>query len=1251
MKRHRPSTGNYFGKTDSDSYNKRPKWNVSDANMDGMHHVDRNVRTFETFHPLTRPNHASSSLVGSRTRIMIPHVDTPNAIAAAHLDALSERHPRFHLPECVNDNAFTPEQNHFFDRLLNTDQTFAMLGGAGVGKSYCLIFGIVFAKAARLFYYLHRNKPKNILSSNPLGNILAEMQVMPQTKDDDGADNVEYESNSNGDTSHLKCDEKEDDIEDDESSDDGDESDLLRANADLAGQLRGHLKESVRKCSRRYRLDPELEQLIVAHVQTESISGCKSQTIFVTSVTGMSAVNLMQTYDRMGNDWDLQFYTDDADICSSNASSKGSRHGTSDVSDYWCDDQALSELAIRVSALSFSVDTFHHWAGIGIHDHQWTKFENYLMRRRKSLLARKIVRYDACIDDPNFWKAPLSGSSSVPATPPPPRLTPKPDYTDPRTIYFPKGVTQRLSPQLGPPPPALHVLSPNYDYDRFCYRKKTKSQTPALDFKTMPHYEKAIRRIRRTLFVALDEAFMIDPQFIEISVRIIELVRRTTTDRDYDAANARPFRIMPAGDVCQLEPISSKQTGTAGSADERPKYIFRTHWWMSGGVQTSMLTLAFRQKDDEVFAQILNRTRYGENTEEDIELIQKRRLSVLRVMEDPSYQRFYPNNDDIAIPTPLLTHIYPMNYQVDRKNALVFEQLCRDHKDHSVHFFHSVIVVGPYPANLINIHISNSVRARIALGIESCRPRMSVNAKLTQDPLARAVREALRHEETTSTSKNTSLTLPQSLIPYDIGPSIAQSLMDPNNKNLPIQRMKYQLCRALALKIHSEPKPVYMSSSSSEAADVIAHENRRAEINGRALLDQVLFPDKQSREASAPDYFEVATYIEKTSKLVEALEFRLSLQQIVEDFCSFQLPSVFIHHCLTTAKNDMAPPIAVFTQSPHSSGSGNGCGGGGGSEMKRPVFRMIRGLPVCLTVNIDTAEGLVNNAPGVIVGFVDLWTLKIIDHDNPSLLGVSLAQPDWNAEAAARANANDNANSTCGHLPPSAPLPSPPALLSSASTTTTSSSALPLSPSYNVPSFWEGHNNVLPFFAGMSGQSRFSPIVDFARRSNHHARSSNQHTEINGRHVGRDRLAIDIGGELILPIAVEVPTASLKLFDGSPEYRLKDGRSSRAKITADIPSTHTTLVCLPLKQISAKTAHSVQGCTLDAVEVNLSENPPPNMTYLMLGRLRSLDTLFINGTFTRKMVVTNMDGVEFDKEQRRLHEMKKTKLPIPHRRK
>jgi len=92
-------------------------------------------------------------------------------------------------------------------------------------------------------------------------------------------------------------------------------------------------------------------------------------------------------------------------------------------------------------------------------------------------------------------------------------------------------------------------------------------------------------------------------------------------------------------------------------------------------------------------------------------------------------------------------------------------------------------------------------------------------------------------------------------------------------------------------------------------------------------------------------------------------------------------------------------------------------------------------------------------------------------------------------------------------------------------------------------------------------------------------------------------------------------------------------------------------VCLPLKQISAKTAHSVQGCTLDAVEVNLSENPPPNMTYLMLGRLRSLDTLFINGTFTRKMVVTNMDGVEFDKEQRRLHEMKKTKLPIPHRRK
>ena len=76
---------------------------------------------------------------------------------------------------------------------------------------------------------------------------------------------------------------------------------------------------------------------------------------------------------------------------------------------------------------------------------------------------------------------------------------------------------------------------------------------------------------------------------------------------------------------------------------------------------------------------------------------------------------------------------------------------------------------------------------------------MSVNAKLTQDPLARAVREALRHEETTSTSKNTSLTLPQSLIPYDIGPSIAQSLMDPNNKNLPIQRMKYQLCRALAL--------------------------------------------------------------------------------------------------------------------------------------------------------------------------------------------------------------------------------------------------------------------------------------------------------------------------------------------------------------------------------------------------------------------------------------------------------------------
>lgn len=155
----------------------------------------------------------------------------------------------------------------------------------------------------------------------------------------------------------------------------------------------------------------------------------------------------------------------------------------------------------------------------------------------------------------------------------------------------------------------------------------------AQELRTRPYMEQRYDRILRTEILAIDEISMMHPNFFTKMDEVLQLVRRCK----------EPFggiQVIAFGDFYQLPPVIKEK-------DVFLDFCFETPLWKEANFQTTLLTKIYRQQGDATFAELLNRMRIGELTQEDIRALASRELSPSEYPSDCLF--LFPDNANANI--------------------------------------------------------------------------------------------------------------------------------------------------------------------------------------------------------------------------------------------------------------------------------------------------------------------------------------------------------------------------------------------------------------------------------------------------------------------------------------------------------------------------------------------------------------------------------------------------------------------------
>ena len=134
-------------------------------------------------------------------------------------------------------------------------------------------------------------------------------------------------------------------------------------------------------------------------------------------------------------------------------------------------------------------------------------------------------------------------------------------------------------------------------------------------YKKLQKNKPALLRIKNTDVIIIDEISMINAEFFN---KINYLLQKVMND------NGNYFggiQIITVGDFFQLPPIfKNKQEKT---------YLFNSDIWRNLFDEIIELQFVFRQKDDTIYSNLLNRIRYGELNSEDEKLLRSR-LNIIK---------------------------------------------------------------------------------------------------------------------------------------------------------------------------------------------------------------------------------------------------------------------------------------------------------------------------------------------------------------------------------------------------------------------------------------------------------------------------------------------------------------------------------------------------------------------------------------------------------------------------------------------
>ena len=159
----------------------------------------------------------------------------------------------------------------------------------------------------------------------------------------------------------------------------------------------------------------------------------------------------------------------------------------------------------------------------------------------------------------------------------------------------------------------------------------------------------ALIRIKGTDTIIIDEISMINSEFFN---KINYLLQKVMNDDFYFGGK----QIIAVGDFFQLPPIfKNKQERT---------YLFHTDIWRNLFDEIIELKFVFRQKDDTIYSNLLNRIRYGELNIEDEKLL-KSRLNII-------------NRQDILSGKTTLNSVpifYPLRTDAKNLNMEKFDKL------------------------------------------------------------------------------------------------------------------------------------------------------------------------------------------------------------------------------------------------------------------------------------------------------------------------------------------------------------------------------------------------------------------------------------------------------------------------------------------------------------------------------------------------------------------------------------------------
>jgi hypothetical protein len=172
------------------------------------------------------------------------------------------------------------------------------------------------------------------------------------------------------------------------------------------------------------------------------------------------------------------------------------------------------------------------------------------------------------------------------------------------------------------------------------------------DYVEKPHMKKyALRRMRFTHTLVIDEVSMMLPGLLHATNRILQVARQTQL----------PFggvQVILCGDFMQLDPVKDTKAAEKRARDEAVTdfdhdFIFQTDLFKSSEFYKVQLTEQMRQSKDTVFADALSRLRVGRHTLSDVALFNS------RILEPP------PN-------TP---RIFPLKREVDAYNQRILASL------------------------------------------------------------------------------------------------------------------------------------------------------------------------------------------------------------------------------------------------------------------------------------------------------------------------------------------------------------------------------------------------------------------------------------------------------------------------------------------------------------------------------------------------------------------------------------------------